>query len=179
MTPDAFTVREVPSAEVPAVVRDALVRLCDAAYDEPTAPAFADVGPGLHLIGRVGERIVSHLLLVDRQLETGDGSSLHTAYVELVATHPDLQGRGYASALLREVPRLAARHDLAALSPSDEGFYARLGWVPWRGALGVRMDGGVSWLEDESVMILRTPRTPASLDVHQSLTCEWRPGEAW
>lgn len=173
------TISVVPSAALDAATRAAVVLLCDAAYEEATAPYFADVGPGLHLLAHADGTLVAHLLLVDRTLETTGGLALHTAYVELVATAPTAQGRGHASALLREVPRLAVAHDLAALSPSDPAFYARLGWTSWAGPLGVRRPTGVTWLADETVMILRTPRTPAALDMTHGLTCEWRPGDAW
>ena len=60
------------------------------------------------------------------------------------------------------------------------GLYARLGWERWRGPTFVRTAGGLVRTEDEDagIMILRTPRTPA-LTRTESLSCEWRAGDAW
>jgi aminoglycoside 2'-N-acetyltransferase I len=102
------------------------------------------------------------------------------AYIELVATDPASQGNGYASMLLRALVSKLTKHDIAGLSPSAESFYARLGWELWRGPLFVRTEAGIeSSPEDEEVMILRLPRTPAHLDLDAPLSVEWRPGEVW
>lgn len=172
-------IEERHSSALGADERREVIALCDAAYEEETARYFADIGAGWHLLGRVDGVLVAHLMFVTRTLQPADGSMLRTAYVELVATHPAHQGRGHASALLRAVPALVADFDLAALSPSDEGFYARLGWTPWRGPLLVRTAGGVEPTPEETIMILRTPRTPATLDLDGALSVEWRPGEVW
>ena len=70
-------------------------------------------------------------------------------------------------------------YDLAALSPSDAGYYRRLGWELWRGPLFIRENGTLlPSPDDEEVMIYRLPKTPA-LDLHDSLSAEWRRGELW
>jgi aminoglycoside 2'-N-acetyltransferase I len=70
-------------------------------------------------------------------------------------------------------------YELGALSPSYSGFYARLGWELWQGALFIRTAERLEPTpEDEEVMILRLPQTPA-LDLHASLSAEWRNGELW
>ena len=58
--------------------------------------------------------------------------------------------------------------------------YARVGWERWRGPTYVRTDGGPvrTEEEDDGIMILRTPRTPA-LAGTETLSCEWRAGDAW
>jgi len=40
---------------------------------------------------------------VTRWLQPGDGSSLRTAYVEMVATDPGYQGRGFATKIIRRL----------------------------------------------------------------------------
>src|SRR5690242_12253316 len=82
------------SREAMAAVRD----LCDAAYGCPTQPFFDSLGPGDHLLGRSEGQIVSHLMWITRWLEPGGLAPVRTAYVEMVATHPAAQGRGYATA---------------------------------------------------------------------------------
>ena len=102
--------------------------LCTEAYGEAFDGAFGLLGPGVHVIGRSDGRIVSHAMWVARALQPGTGRPLHTAYVEAVATRPTLQGRGFATALLRRLAQEIHDYDLGALSPSDDRFYRRLGW---------------------------------------------------
>jgi aminoglycoside 2'-N-acetyltransferase I len=70
------------------------------------------------------------------------------------------------------------KYEPGALSPSHSGFYARPGWELWQGALIRTADGLEPAPENEEVMILRLPQTPA-LDLHASLSAEWRNGELW
>lgn len=169
----------VASAALTATQRDAVVALCTDAYEEPFAAYLTDIGPGVHLLGTVDGQLVSHLMWVPRTLYLDGGRLLETAYVEAVATQPAAQGKGYATRLMRAVPALVEAFDLAALSPSDEAWYARLGWEMWRGPLSVREAGGVVETPDEAVMILRLPKTPTGLNVRAPLACDWRPGEVW
>jgi aminoglycoside 2'-N-acetyltransferase I len=69
--------------------------------------------------------------------------------------------------------------EIGALSPSAEAFYERLGWETWSGPLVVRTATGTEDTPDETVMILRLPQTPATLDVTAPLAVDWRPGEVW
>jgi GNAT superfamily N-acetyltransferase len=115
---------------------------------------------------------------VTRWLQLGEQRPLKTAYVELVATAPAMQGRGYASALLERFPSLVRDYELAALSPATGELYARLEWRSWRGPLSVRRDGGLISTPEERVMVLALPRTPP-LDFDLPLSVEWRPGEVW
>jgi aminoglycoside 2'-N-acetyltransferase I len=154
--------------------------LCNAAYEEDTTGYFRDLGPGRHALGRVADVLVSHAMIVPRAMQIGDGALYHTAYVELVATHPEHQHRGYASALLLAFESEMEGHDLGALSPSDAEFYARLGWELWRGPLAVRTSTGLEASpDDESVMIRRLSRTPLPLDLDAPVSIEWRVGEVW
>ncbi|MCU0634806.1 MAG: GNAT family N-acetyltransferase [Gemmatimonadaceae bacterium] len=169
----------MPSGQLDDTIWRALVTLCDAAYEEPTAPFFADVGAGVHVLALDDDALVAHAMWVTRDLQSPGHAAWSTAYVELVATHPTHQRRGYATAVLRALAEQVRDFDLAALSPSDPAFYARLGWEPWRGPLSVRTADGLASTPEEEIMILRLPRTPASLDVDAPLSVEWRPGEVW
>ena len=72
-----------------------------------------------------GERILCEVCI--EQPETGDWE------LRNVATDPELEGRGYASLLIREVLRLAreaGRSVLVGTSPEGVGFYRRFGFTP-------------------------------------------------
>jgi aminoglycoside 2'-N-acetyltransferase I len=162
------------NASVAAEVR----RLCDAAYATDTRPFFDSLGPGGHLLGRHGDVLVAHLMWVTRWLQPDGRGALRTAYVEMVATAPAKQRKGYASALLRAFPPLVQDYELAALCPATESLYARQGWRLWHGPLAARRDGGVIPTPEERAMILALPKTPP-LDLTVALSVEWRPGEVW
>jgi aminoglycoside 2'-N-acetyltransferase I len=51
----------------------------------------------------------------------------------------------------------------------------------WRGPTFVRLGDRerATPEEDGFVMILRTPRTPASLDLDAPISCDWREGDVW
>ena len=174
----ALVIERVTTAEMPSATLAEVLRLCDTAYAEPIAPYLASIGAGEHLLGRVGHVLVSHLMWVTRWLEPEGSRPLRTAYVELVATAPAEQRRGYATRLLKALPPLIEDYDLAALSPAIEEPYVRLGWRYWRGPLATRKDGRLLPDPDERVMIRPLPQTPA-LALDLPLSVEWRPGETW
>jgi aminoglycoside 2'-N-acetyltransferase I len=156
-----------------------ICELCAEAYEEDFTGAFEALGPGVHVIGRLEGRVVSHAMWVDRSLQPGRRTPLRTAYVEAVATKPQFQHRGFASQILRHLAQEIRSYELGALSPSDDEFYARLGWELWRGPLFIRTDAGLDATPEESVMILRLENTPADLDLNEPLSAEWRAGELW
>ena len=153
--------------------------LCTEAYREDFAGVFGLLGPGVHVIAREDGRIVSHAMWIVRELRAGTRASFRTAYVEAVATRPQRQRRGYATEVMRRLAREIRDYDIGALSPSDDRYYARLGWEPWRGPLSIRTGAGLEATPDEAVMILRTGRTPPDLDLDEPLSAEWRAGEVW
>jgi aminoglycoside 2'-N-acetyltransferase I len=118
---------------------------------------------------------------VPRILDAG-GRALHAGYVEAVAVLPALQRTGLGTAVMRALAPIIDRdYDIGALSTGEWHFYERLGWERWQGPTWVRhADGGRERTpdDDDGVMILRTPRTPA-IEVSVALTCEARPGDAW
>ncbi len=178
---DKFTLRVMESWRLNQVQRAAIVAVCTRAYAEDASDLFEMFPHATHVLGMLGNRLVSHALWVTRLLQVDGSTTLNTAYVEAVATDPHFQRRGFASAVLRhlarEVDRLA--FDLAALSPSDPAFYARLGWELWRGPLFIRTARGLERSPaEEQVMILRLTRTPP-LDLTRALSAEWRRGELW
>jgi len=175
----ALRIEQRATAAIAPRTFDAIVRLCDEAYQESTASYFDDIGPGEHLLGWDGEVLASHLMWVPRLLAPAGSAALRTAYVEMVATAGAMRGRGYASRLLEMLPELLAPFELAALAPATDSLYLRLGWRYWEGPLGHRKDGALVPDDEERVMFLRLPKTPPDLDPRAPLSCEWRPGEVW
>ena len=171
-------IERVNSAALLASQVDAIRMLCDAAYETSTAPYFESLGPGEHLLGTRDGTVVSHLMWVTRWLQPRGQTLLRTAYIEMVATAPEHQRRGYASALLSHVVPLLRTFDLAALSPATDSLYARLGWRFWRGPLFARKEDRLVPTPEDRIMILRLPRTPV-LDLDLPLSVEWRIGEVW
>jgi aminoglycoside 2'-N-acetyltransferase I len=169
----------IESKPIPESILKEIRDLCTEAYAEDFSHAFELLGPGVHVIGRLDGRIVSHAMWVDRALQVGHRETFHTAYVEAVATSPAFQRRGFGTELLRRLANEIRDYDLGALSPSDRQYYARLGWEPWRGPLFIRTATGLEATPDEGVMILRLEKTPADLDLDSSLSAEWRHGELW
>jgi aminoglycoside 2'-N-acetyltransferase I len=159
--------------------------LCAAAFEIPFGPVWERVGPGIHVVAEVAGRPVAHAMVVDRRLLVGPdaGESLDAGYVENVATDPAARGSGHASAVMREIGRLVAdEYVLGALATTRHGFYQRLGWESWRGPTWVVMADGErvrSAESDAEIMILRTPRSPAALDLDGPLGVDWRPGRSW
>jgi aminoglycoside 2'-N-acetyltransferase I len=159
--------------------------VCEAAFGTPFAPVWARVGPGLHVTAEVDGRIAAHAMIVDRSLyvehETDVG--IDVGYVENVATRPDLRGHGHAVAVMREINRiLRDEYALGGLATAENAFYARVGWETWRGPSWVRMADGQrvrSADHDGQIMVLRTSRTPAGLDLGGPVAVDWRPGTAW
>ncbi len=144
---------------------------------------YMNLGPDrVHVLGYADGRLVSHALWLDRRLwvTSTRAATLHAAYVEGVATHPDYRRRGYGSTLMRRLQNeiVRAGYDLGALSPARVDWYERLGWVPWQGPLFIARDGVLQATPDDCVLIYRTPRT-GEIDIRQPLVGEWRPFELW
>jgi aminoglycoside 2'-N-acetyltransferase I len=175
----SLAIEVIDSKSILESTLSAIRHLCTEAYAEDFSNAFELLGPGVHVIGRLDGRIVSHAMWVNRLLQPGMSALLNTAYVEAVATSPAFQRRGFGTEVMRHLANEIYDYDLAALSPSDERFYARLGWEAWRGPLFIRTSAGLEATSDEGVMILRLAKTPAGLDLDAPLTAEWRPGELW
>ncbi len=165
------------STDLPVDVAKAILELCSLAYAEDFAPYLIYPNP-VHVLGWIGSELVSHAMWVERWLQVGNEAPRRTAYIEAVATHPVHQKQGYASDILRHVASAIGDFELAALSPSDASFYARLGWELWRGPLAIRTEQGLEATPDEEVMILRLPKTGA-INLAAPLSAEWRAGEVW
>lgn len=174
---DTLQITIVPNTALSPALHQDIVALCTRAYEEDFAGIMRLFTDATHVLGYLGDELVSHALWIERTL-TCNGTPLHSAYVEAVATEPRHQGRGYASGVLRALETAISAYDLGALSPSEPAFYARLGWEEWHGGLAVLTAEGVIPTPDEDVMILRLPKTPP-LDLHGTLVAPWREGDIW
>ena len=156
----------------------AIHALCNRAYEEDLTSLFATFTDVTHVLGHVERSIVSHAMWVTRWLQPGDGPGLRTAYIEMVATDPRYQRRGFATSIMKRIAEEISNFELGGLCPSKPELYEKLGWIFWRGPLFIRTPERLISTPDEKVMILRLPKTP-TLDLGLSLSAEWRKGELW
>lgn len=182
MPAERLDLRIYASADLDAERAASIRSLLDAAFDgDFSDDDWSHALGGTHAVIVAGGVVVAHGSLVPRILDAG-GETLHAGYVEAVAVQPALQRAGLGSAVMRALaPSIARDYDVGALSTGEWPFYARLGWERWQGPTSVRHpDGRVERTpdDDDSLMILRTARTPA-LDRTTALTCAWRRGDAW
>jgi aminoglycoside 2'-N-acetyltransferase I len=181
--PAQASIRVVPSGALSTVEWSALTDLCVAAFNEDWDGYWDSIGPGVHVIAEVPERgIVAHAAIVDRLLYPGD-ATLRAGHVEAVAVAPDLQRRGLGARVMEVIDGMIDEgYELGALGTGSHAFYARLGWVIWRGPTWIReRDGRLERSPDEDgdIMIRLTPTTPAGLDLSLPIAVDWRPGEVW
>ena len=181
------TIRVLPSAELSAAEWKTLTELCIAAFDEPWDDYWDNIGPGVHVLAESPDRAVRGPMalraIVDRLLYPGD-LTLRAGYVEAVAVWPDLQRSGLGTRVMGVIDAmLDERYELGALGTGSHGFYARLGWLVWRGPTSIReRDGSLvrSPNEDGDIMVRLTRVTPAGLDLSLPIAIDWRPGdEVW
>jgi GNAT superfamily N-acetyltransferase len=159
--------------------------LCAEAFGFSFERVWERVGQGIHVTADVGRQVVAHAMIVDRHVYIGaePDTALDAAYVENVATLPEAQGQGHATAVMEEVARIIGEeYEIGALGTRDQSFYTRLGWAVWGGQTSVRTPDGERLRtpgSDGEVMVLRTPRTPPSIAPDEPIAIEWRPGEPW
>ena len=92
--PDTLTLRTARTAELDEATRRVVIDICLAAHDEPDFEnLFSYLPPdGLHILGCLGERPVSHAVVTTRWLQPEGHPILRSAYVDAVATLPEEQG---------------------------------------------------------------------------------------
>ena len=179
------TVKRVDTTNLLAAQVDEIKALMLDAFAEDEHGGFTEedwqhaIG-GVHFLLEFEGRIATHASVVERELHVA-GAPLRTGYVEAVATAPDLQRRGFGSAVMREVnDYIANSFELGALGTGSQAFYERLGWQIWRGPTLVRAPGGDQRTpeEDGYILVITTPTTPP-LDLSAPISCEWREGDVW
>jgi len=161
--------------------RAEIVAVCNAANDTDLFHhLFEHIPAGRHALVRDGDVLVAHAVASTRWAQPGGHPVLRTAYLDAVATHPTHQHRGHGSAVVSRLTAELDDYEVACLQTDVAGFYTRLGWELWRGALAGRRDDGtlVPTPDQGGVMILRLPTTP-DLDLDASLTIELQPDRIW
>ena len=152
--------------------------LCNRAYTADLKPLFGKFADTTHVLGYWGPVIVSHAMWVTRWLQPSNQLPLRTAYVEMVATEPEFQGRGFATAVMRRLASAIHDFEMGGLSPAEPLLYEKLGWVFWKGPHFIRTKDGLLSTPEDQIMILKLPKTPL-LDLTLPLSAEWREGELW
>jgi aminoglycoside 2'-N-acetyltransferase I len=175
----SLSILVIKASDLTARQQDEILSVCSLAYEEDFAPYLQLLTSATHVLAYVGNELVSHAAWVERELHQEGIALLRTAYIEAVATLPEHQRKGYGGAVLNAIPPLIQQYDIGALSPSEQAFYARLGWVLWEGSLAYRQDAEVIETPEEEVMVYYLPKTPKSLNVKAQLIADWRPGEVW
>jgi aminoglycoside 2'-N-acetyltransferase I len=173
-------VRCVRSDELGDAEIDALRQLMDIAFDGDFDDHDWDHAlGGLHAVLTVDGLVAAHAAVVPRVLYIGD-AAVPTGYVEAVATHPSMQGRGFGTQVMRAIVPEIERIGFGALATGSSSFYERLGWRRWRGPTYVigRRGWHRSPDEDDAIMVLTVPGGPSPAGT-EPIACENRPGDAW
>lgn len=174
---DVLKIHTQRTAELDEARRKAIIRLCVEAHQEQDFEnLFAYLPPdGLHFMAYLDERMVSHAVVTTRWMQAEGHPILKSAYVDAVSTAPDVQGRGYGSALMRHLAGfIGSDYEIGGLHTDDKvHFYEQVDWEVWRGTLAGRGENGELTLtpDEKTIMILRLPRTP-SLNLEGLLTIE-------
>jgi aminoglycoside 2'-N-acetyltransferase I len=176
--------RRVPTADLTAgemaAIRELLWEAFGPGEDGMTEEDWQHALGGIHFLLEIDDRIVAHAAVVERDIHV-DGRALRAGYVEAVATATDRQGGGLGSGLMDDVGSfIRDRFELGMLGTGRQPFYERLGWQTWTGPSFVRTARGARRTPDEDgyLLVLATPTSP-KLDLATSISCEWRPGDAW
>jgi GNAT superfamily N-acetyltransferase len=161
-------------------MRTQILSVCTDAYEEDFAPYLDLLGEAVHVLATIDRQLVCHAAWVARELRAGGvAAPMKAAYIEAVATPSRLQGKGFGRQVMAAIPPQLAAFDIAAPSPSEEGFYAQLGWERWRGQLSYLENGTAIEMPEELAMIYRLPKTPKTLNLDAPLQTDWREGDVW
>ena len=168
--------------DLSATQRAEVIDVCIAAHEnDEFRNLFTTFIPsgGRHFLEYQGPDLVSHAVVTTRWAQPEREGVLKTAYVDAVATLPAHQGRGHGSAVMGRLAAEIDDYEIACLQTDRPGFYERLRWEVWRGALAGRSEQGlIPTPQQRGVMVLRLPRTPL-LDLDARLTIECQPSRIW
>lgn len=135
---------------------------------------------GVHATLVENDVVMAHAAVVPRDVRI-NGRWFRAGYVEAVATHPDLHGKGLGSQVVDAITDIIRdRDELGVLSTGAQQFYERLGWERWRGRSTVLEDGEPRRTSDDdaSLMVLRT-RHSETVELDGEIACTARSGDAW
>jgi aminoglycoside 2'-N-acetyltransferase I len=172
----------VGSDRIDPAMRLALRGLWDRAFGDRFSDDDVDHAyGGVHVLARVGDRLIGHASAVPRRIRFGEDPWRTVGYVEAVATDPEHQGEGVGRRTMERLhEEISSRWPVALLSTGRAtGFYELLGWERWRGPSYTH--GGAVELPDGhhgGLMILRVDPSVVP-DLSVSVTCEDRRGDPW
>jgi len=168
------------TAELNEPDREAIIQLCTQVFaSDGFEQMFLHIVEGRHFLAYMQETLGSHAVVTTSWLQPEGLPVLKTAWVDAVETLPAYQRRGYGSIVMRHLAEHISDYTIAGLKTASHGFYERLGWETWRGALAGRSeDGLVPTREQKGVMVLRLQHTPP-LNFDGALTIECQPGRVW
>lgn len=168
--------------DLTATQKSSVIDVCIAAHENEEFRNLFRVyikSGGRHFLGYRGPELVSHAVVTTRWVQPEDQRVLKTAYVDAVSTLPMYQGRRHGSAVMARLAAEIDDYEIACLQTDRPGFYERLGWEVWRGALAGRGEHGlIPTPEQRGVMVLRLPQTPP-LDLDTQLTIECQTERIW
>ena len=170
----------VHTSELDAATRAAARELLYVVFDDMTEHDWEHSLGGVHALVWEDARLIGHAAVVQRRLLYA-GRALRAGYVEGVAVHPEHRRRGIGVAMMTALEGVARRaYDVAALCATDEAaaMYAGRGWQLWQGPSSALTPFGIQRTGDDDGAIYVLPLEVA-LDVHDSLTCDWRDGDVW
>jgi len=168
------------TAEFDEAVLERSRQLLYVVFDDMTDHDWQHSLGGMHTIVWHDDEIIGHASVIQRRLVHLD-TPLRTGYVEGVAVHPALQGRGVGGHMMAALEEIIDRaYDIGALGASDAAvdFYRHRGWIPWRGrAFALTPDGVVRTPdEDDGIFVWPSKR---QIDIEGDLMCDWRDGDVW
>jgi len=170
------------SDDLSDISRAQIIHVCIEAHHEEDFRNLFEYVPsgGWHFLAYHDTLLVSHALVTTRWLQPEGHPLLKTAYIDAVATLPEVQGQGYGSAVMRRLAsEIDYEYEIACLETDRETFYERLGWQTWKGPLAGRDEKGlIPTPEQRGIMILRLSQTP-ELDLNSLLTIECQTGRIW
>lgn len=135
---------------------------------------------GRHVLAYDQSEMIAHASVVERVLLHHE-RRWRTGYVEALAVAPWRRRRGVGSTVMAQIESIIqSDFELGALSASDlaMALYERRGWRRWRGTTWVQLPEGPQRTPDDDDSLFVWP-VSAPVDLHGSLTCDFRSGDAW
>ena len=93
---DRLELQVIPGDTISPRTRDGVITLWARAFEQDMS-LWKTLEGAVHVLGRLGPKLVTHALWVTRWLQAGTGPLLRTAYVEAVATEAAYRKRGFAT----------------------------------------------------------------------------------
>jgi hypothetical protein len=99
MSSHNLVIRTIKSQDLSAIEKTGILTLCSQAFRRDYGPYLESFPEATHVLGYIGQRLVSQALWITRWLEYSSLHLLRTAYGEGVATNIDFRNLGVASAV--------------------------------------------------------------------------------